>query len=215
MPYAEYLQTPWWKVRRNRALSRVKYCCERCQVNRELQVHHTSYERLGQEADEDLQVLCRGCHLGHHVAEITTNRSVYLAIISDALKAERYTHLADLVEDVKVRCAKLRIPYSDGQVQAAIARLDDERLRLEVPQKYTELLDDGRGGEPLTPAEAAGWMVKLGAIAKTIPNVPSLTPHQAAAHRASEIVAREIIESIQRCEDAERAVRDVEAKAAV
>lgn len=169
-----------------------------------MRVHHLSYAHLGDEPDEDLQVLCRGCHLGHHVNEVTTNRSVYLAIVSAALKAERFTCLADLIEEVKVRCANLKVPYYDGQVHAAIARLDDGRLNIQAPKKIVELLDEGRDNAPMTHAEACGWMAKLGAIVKSIPNVPRLTRREAD----SIIVVRKLkaaaIDSARQCAEYER-----------
>lgn len=204
MPYEQYLRTARWYSTRNLALSRARYRCERCQANSQLQVHHVSYERLGDEANEDLQVLCRGCHLGHHVNDVTTNRSVYLAIVSAALKAERFTHLADLIEEVKVRCAKLKIDYSVGQVQAAIARLDDGRLGIQAPKKIMELLDEGRDNAPLTRAEAAGWMVKLGAIAKSIPSVPRFTPRQADSLIVIKKLEALYDDSARRCAEYER-----------
>lgn len=211
MPYEQYLRTARWHSTRNRALARARYQCERCQVNRQLQVHHLSYERLGDEANEDLQVLCRGCHPGHHVNEVTVNRSVYLAIVSAALKAERFTHMADLIEEVKVRCASLKIDYSAGQVHAAIARLDDGRLGIQTPKKIAELLDEGHGSEPLTRAEAAGWMAKLGAIAKSIPNGPRFTRRQADGLLViKNVYAPAALESIARCEEYERLAAEAE-----
>lgn len=210
LPYEQYLLTSWWRSRRNVALRSAGYHCERCGVGRELQVHHLSYERLGAEIDEDLQVLCRGCHLGNHVAELTVNRSVYLAIVSAALKAERFETLADLIEDVKVRCAKLKIPYADGQVHAAIARLDDHRLALEAPKKYAELLDEGREYEPMTRAEAAGWMAKLGAIAKPIPTTPRFTRRQADSLNIIRQIRALVSDQIKVCEEAERAAVEAE-----
>lgn len=212
MPYERYLQTALWHRRRNVALSQAKYRCSRCQVNRDLQVHHLSYERLGAELDEDLRVLCRGCHLGHHVNEVTVNRSVYLAIVSAALKAERFTCLADLIEEVKVRCAKLKIDYSAGQVQAAIARMDEgQRLGIQAPRKIVELLDEGRDNAPLTRAEAAGWMAKLGAIVKSIPSGPRFTRRQADGLLViKNVYAPAAIESIQRCEEYERIAAEAE-----
>ena len=67
MPYKEYLQTPHWKGKREDKLRAVGYRCQVC--NRgvgTLDVHHRTYERLGQELDEDLTVLCRACHSIFH-----------------------------------------------------------------------------------------------------------------------------------------------------
>jgi hypothetical protein len=67
MPYEEYLQTPHWKRRRE---DRLRVAGRRCQVcNRgsvQLNVHHRTYERLGEELDGDLIVLCRACHSTFH-----------------------------------------------------------------------------------------------------------------------------------------------------
>lgn len=210
LAYEQYLRTDHWRARRNRALKLATYRCQRCTDNRNLQVHHLSYDRLGEELDDDLQVLCRGCHLGHHVAEATPHRSVYLAIVSAALKVEKFACLADLVEEVKVRCAKLKLPYADGQVQAAIARLDDKRLALEW-DRHPELLDEGRGDAPMTRAEAAGWMARLGGIAKPMPSVPKFTRKQADSLRVIKQIAALTIDQIARCEEAERVAAEAAA----
>lgn len=214
MPYADYLQTPRWRARRNLALRLAKHRCARCGVNRELQVHHTSYARLAEEADEDLQVLCEGCHLGHHVNAIEESVRLYLKIVSDALREGSYTMLADLIEEVKCRCARARIPYADGQVHTAIARLDrDKRLAFQFdPPPQPRVINIGREGEPLTHAEAAGWMAKLGAIAKTIPNVPRFTRRQADGLLVIKtMLAPAVLESIARCEKYERIAAEAEA----
>ena len=63
MPYKEYLQSPHWKRRRE---DKLRAAGRRCQVcNRDsgtLDIHHKTYQRLGQELDGDLIVLCRACH---------------------------------------------------------------------------------------------------------------------------------------------------------
>jgi CRISPR/Cas system-associated protein Cas10 (large subunit of type III CRISPR-Cas system) len=67
MPYEEYLQTPHWKRRREdrlRAAGRRCQLCNRGSVT--LNVHHRTYERLGEELDGDLIVLCRTCHSTFH-----------------------------------------------------------------------------------------------------------------------------------------------------
>lgn len=214
MSYEDYLRTAHWGARRNRSLRLAAYRCQRCAANRELQVHHLRYDRLGEELDEDLQVLCGGCHLGHHVAEVTPHRSVYLALISAALKTETFTCLADLIEDVKVRCAKLRLPYADGQVQAAIARLDDKRLALQW-DRHLNLIEEGVGDAPMTHAEAAGWMARLGGIAKTMSDVPMRLNRR---EHDSIVLIRKLKaasrDSARRCRELERVAADAEVAAA-
>lgn len=66
MPYREYLQTPEWQARRLRALERAGHRCQVCNDGKQLNVHHRTYERRGNERDEDLFTLCRGCHSIFH-----------------------------------------------------------------------------------------------------------------------------------------------------
>jgi hypothetical protein len=66
MPLVEYLQTPEWRVLRNRALIRAGHSCTLCPSRKHLNVHHRTYERRGHELLEDLIVLCRSCHQRHH-----------------------------------------------------------------------------------------------------------------------------------------------------
>jgi len=60
--YLAYIRSPEWRKRREVALFRASYRCSICGKRRGLQVHHKTYERLGSEALDDLQVVCRGCH---------------------------------------------------------------------------------------------------------------------------------------------------------
>lgn len=67
MPYHQYLRTPEWRRTRASALIRAGYCCSLDVTHiGELDVHHRTYERLGQELATDLIVLCRECHRIHH-----------------------------------------------------------------------------------------------------------------------------------------------------
>ncbi len=69
MPYTDYLRTPHWRRRR---AAKIRAAGGRCQLcgrggsGTLLDVHHNTYERLGEERDEDLIVLCRECHSRHH-----------------------------------------------------------------------------------------------------------------------------------------------------
>lgn len=178
MTYETYLLTAHWRSMRNRALRFAGFKCSKCQSGRNLQVHHLSYARLGEEFDTDLEVLCRGCHLGLHVHEVKNGLGVYLKLISEALNAEAFTSVADLIEAVKARCARAKIPYYDGQIHAAIALLDnDKRLGVAMPKKYQELLDVGRGAQPFTHAEACGFIAQFKAqgLLKPMPTVKKIS----------------------------------------
>ena len=72
MPYQDYLLTPEWQERRNFQLARSGYRCQVCNTaDEQLNVHHRTYERRGNEAPSDLITLCRGCHdLFHNAGKL-------------------------------------------------------------------------------------------------------------------------------------------------
>lgn len=59
--YDDYLLSPHWVAFRKRVLQG-RSSCERCGCTKSLQVHHLTYDRLGDERLEDVAVLC----LDHH-----------------------------------------------------------------------------------------------------------------------------------------------------
>ncbi len=63
MPYRDYLQTSEWQDTRKRAMKRAGFRCQICNAyGVRLNVHHRTYERRGYEDNQDLIVLCEGCH---------------------------------------------------------------------------------------------------------------------------------------------------------
>lgn len=63
MPYKEYLQSPVWKLTRDRIIKERGHICEVCgATDTTVNVHHKTYDRRGYEADTDLIVLCQPCH---------------------------------------------------------------------------------------------------------------------------------------------------------
>lgn len=70
MPYKEYLQSPEWDDLRWRTKRRVNWKCQLCNKDKAtLNVHHKTYERIGEELPSDLIVLCKGCHAKFHDKE--------------------------------------------------------------------------------------------------------------------------------------------------
>lgn len=54
-----------WRALRRRLIAERGCKCERCKTERqyhELELHHLTYVRLGNEKDEDLLILCPSCH---------------------------------------------------------------------------------------------------------------------------------------------------------
>ncbi|MDU2670579.1 MAG: hypothetical protein E7C49_01080 [Clostridium sp.] len=64
--YHEYLKSKSWIKKRNKALKRAGYKCQVCGYNKNLQVHHNTYERIYHEHKQDLVVLCWKCHATFH-----------------------------------------------------------------------------------------------------------------------------------------------------
>lgn len=66
--YSAYLRSPFWQQKREAAFREYGRHCNRCGSLTSLQVHHKTYERLGCERIEDLEVLCETCHKLEHRA---------------------------------------------------------------------------------------------------------------------------------------------------
>lgn len=65
--YSEFLQTPFWKALRLRAIKRDEGRCNRCGCNHHLQVHHRVYRTPWESTlIEDLETLCNRCHDREH-----------------------------------------------------------------------------------------------------------------------------------------------------
>lgn len=75
--YEQYLQTDHWKEFSYKTKKKRGKCAD-CGIEaleawkrdrQGLNVHHLSYENIGQEKDADVVVLCRYCHLKRHGTE--------------------------------------------------------------------------------------------------------------------------------------------------
>lgn len=64
--YEEYLRSEAWAEQRRSALFFARNRCQLCNSQDRLEVHHRTYERLGNESPEDLTVLCWSCHKKFH-----------------------------------------------------------------------------------------------------------------------------------------------------
>lgn len=62
LEYSQYLDSDAWKQRRTHVRRRSRGWCERCKVGRIADVHHLTYERVGNEDASDLIAVCRPCH---------------------------------------------------------------------------------------------------------------------------------------------------------
>lgn len=64
--YREYLNSPEWQAKRRLALEQAGWRCKVCNSTTRLQVHHRTYDRVGNEELCDLTVLCATCHQLFH-----------------------------------------------------------------------------------------------------------------------------------------------------
>jgi len=80
--YQKYIQSDKWKEKRERVIKERK-CCEQCGSTENLQVHHLTYKRLGNEDDRDLMLLCQNCHQHIHTDK---NAIPYINIIDGTLE---------------------------------------------------------------------------------------------------------------------------------
>lgn len=63
--YIEYLHSSEWKERRLEFMEDRGWECEEC-GDKASQVHHLNYESIGEEEDDDVEILCRECHEEKH-----------------------------------------------------------------------------------------------------------------------------------------------------
>ena len=64
--YEKYLQSESWQNKVREVKRRAGYACLLCMSPHRLEVHHRTYDRMGNELLEDLVVLCATCHQRHH-----------------------------------------------------------------------------------------------------------------------------------------------------
>jgi hypothetical protein len=120
--YRAYLRSPEWAIRRQAALERAG---GRCQLDRThegpVDVHHNTYDRRGDEAPEDLIVLCRECHARHHGHELAARRrrrAQERAAPESAPQPQPARAFAPLRVDVAARHAELTArPDEDGRTR--------------------------------------------------------------------------------------------------
>lgn len=60
--HGEYLNSPEWKRKRAKVMQRAGGVCEGCMEARATDVHHLTYDHVGDELLFELVALCRSCH---------------------------------------------------------------------------------------------------------------------------------------------------------
>ena len=75
--YIRYMNSPEWKIKRKAILQWHDYTCSLCGFRSrkitEVFVHHSNYERLGNEKPEDMLPICSHCHKLFHFGVLPLN----------------------------------------------------------------------------------------------------------------------------------------------
>lgn len=66
MDYNKYIKSKEWRDKRNELFTLKGKECEQCGSTHKINVHHISYDNLGNESLDDLQILCFQCHMSKH-----------------------------------------------------------------------------------------------------------------------------------------------------
>lgn len=77
--YEAYLNSSLWEEKRQSAILRDGGKCRICNSGANLNAHHRTYDRFGNEDIEDLTTLCRACHAWFHARERAVTLSEFLA----------------------------------------------------------------------------------------------------------------------------------------
>lgn len=74
--YDNYLRTPEWREKREELFLLRGKKCEKCGSTKQIEVHHLHYKNIFNEKMEDLQVLCKPCHIEEHrILKIKKNQN--------------------------------------------------------------------------------------------------------------------------------------------
>lgn len=64
--YDSYLRSERWRITRQQILSRANGICEGCGEDEPKEVHHMTYEHVGNEFNWELRAVCEDCHQRFH-----------------------------------------------------------------------------------------------------------------------------------------------------
>jgi hypothetical protein len=64
--YQDYLRSPAWARKRQLVLEREESLCQGCRTSKAVEVHHLTYDHIGNELLFELVALCSACHRNAH-----------------------------------------------------------------------------------------------------------------------------------------------------
>lgn len=126
--YRTYIGSPAWARKRVQYFVAYGKKCQACTATTGLQVHHVSYDRLGDEPLGDLVGLCETCHqlvhtyhdrVGGDLRDATTR-------IVEAIRAAGMAPAGKAVsgKTVRRRQSKRRVKFNKRRVPACLAKKD-------------------------------------------------------------------------------------------
>ena len=143
MPYEEYLKTHEWQEKRRQSLERDGHRCRVCNSDKNLDVHHRTYIRRGNESLNDLTTLCRSCHEYFHkrISQMEIMERTYQAPRKPVSEEERTQKWEDYLVGLLIQNPNLYphargiLSKSDflGQDTAALFQLLDHATSTDVP----------------------------------------------------------------------------------
>lgn len=99
LKYKSYIHSKEWLNRKTILYEKFGRECMACDSNKNLNVHHSSYRNLGNEADDELVVLCKSCHEEYHELNgVQANMIIKTAIFIRDKKEE--LHLRSIMRGV-------------------------------------------------------------------------------------------------------------------
>lgn len=118
--YENYINSAEWDERREKYFSTHERKCYFCGSTNNVQLHHVTYENLGSESDEELEPLCRDCHMALH--RVIESLQPLQDAIEDGAKRIRDEYRQKAYEEIQTR-KKAFIDRNMNRVQRALEEL--------------------------------------------------------------------------------------------
>ena len=96
--YKNYLQSDDWRKKREELFLERGKVCEKCGSKENIQVHHLRYRNLFNEKLEDLQVLCKPCHMEEHEIDENNKKPKHNYRSKEIIEVKRYKRNGVLIE---------------------------------------------------------------------------------------------------------------------
>jgi ssDNA-binding Zn-finger/Zn-ribbon topoisomerase 1 len=140
LDYRDYIKSIWWRKRRHARLQTTGGRCERCgKAVLLVDVHHMNYDRLGEERDTDLEVLCRDCHrIVHNEQSRQQSINAYLHLAKEVARIANTETAVDLRELLRDRCREFGLPI-DHRVDDAINVVMQHQVSLVTHERRREV----------------------------------------------------------------------------